>query len=54
MRGWLLDLPVAPGLVRRDLDLELRYPSVATGIPASLDAAVRFRWLHPTRDRAPG
>lgn len=54
VRGWLLDLPVAPGLVHRDLDLELRYPSVTTGIPAGLDAAVRFRWLHPTRDRAPG
>lgn len=54
VRGWLLDLPVAPGLVQSELGLTLRYPSIVTGIPASLDAAVQYRWLHPMRDRAKG
>ena len=54
VRGWLLDLNVAPGLVRGDLGLSLRHPSIDSGIPASLDSAVSYRWLHPTIDRAAG
>ena len=50
-RGWLLDLPVEPGLLWKELGLEPRYRTIDEGVPASLDAAVAFRWLHPVADR---
>jgi nucleoside-diphosphate-sugar epimerase len=52
VRGWQLDLPVAPGLVWPELGLEPRYASIEEGIPASLDDCVSFRWRHPLRDHA--
>ena len=54
VRGWLLDLPVKKGLVWDDLGLEPRYPTIDAGIPASLDEAVAYRWLHSTADAARG
>lgn len=50
VRGFNLNVPVAPGLVWRDLDLEPRYPSVGTGIPAVLDGYLQYRWRHPMMD----
>jgi len=50
VRGWGLNLPVAPGLVWPELGLPPRYPSVAEGLPASLDELVSFRWQHPVVD----
>lgn len=54
VRGWLLHLPVQPGLLWKDLGIEPRFPTLDTGIPASLDEAVAFRWLHPVADPARG
>jgi dihydroflavonol-4-reductase len=51
VRGWLLNLPVEPGLLWKELGLEPRYGSINAGLPASLDDAVAFRWLHPVADR---
>lgn len=50
VRGWGMNLPVAPGLVWPELGLAPRYPSVAEGLPASLDELVSFRWQHPVVD----
>lgn len=52
VRGWNLNLSIAPGLVHRDLGLDLLYPTVREGIPAALDAGVCFRWVHPVFDKA--
>jgi nucleoside-diphosphate-sugar epimerase len=52
VRGWLLDLPVEPGLLWGDLGLEPLYRSIERGIPASLDEGVSLRWRHPVLDRA--
>jgi nucleoside-diphosphate-sugar epimerase len=52
VRGWLLNLAVEPGLLWKELGLEPNYRSIDTGLPASLDDAVAFRWLHPVADRA--
>ncbi len=49
--GFNLDLPVEPGLIWNDLDIEPLYPSVREGIPAVLDGYVRYRWRHPINDR---
>lgn len=49
--GFNLDLPVEPGLVWDDLDIDPLYPSVSQGIPAVLDGYVRYRWRHPMQDR---
>ncbi len=54
VRGWLLNHPVEPGLLWKELGLEPRYRTIDAGLPASLDAAVAFRWLHPLVDRARG
>lgn len=54
VRGWLLNLPVEPGLLWKDLGLEPRYGTINTGLPASLDDAVACRWLHPVADRSRG
>jgi nucleoside-diphosphate-sugar epimerase len=54
VRGWLLHLPVESGLLWKELGLEPRYRTIDAGLPASLDAAVAFRWLHPVADRARG
>jgi nucleoside-diphosphate-sugar epimerase len=51
VRSWMLTLPVEPGLLWKDLGLKPRYPTIEVGIPASLDDAVAFRWLHPVLDR---
>jgi hypothetical protein len=50
VRGWNLDLPVIGTRLWRDLGIEPRYPSVLSGIPATLDAAVAFRWRHSVFD----
>ncbi|MBW2500563.1 MAG: NAD-dependent epimerase/dehydratase family protein [Deltaproteobacteria bacterium] len=50
VRGWLLNLPMAPGLLWNELGLEPIHASIDEGIPASLDDAVSFRWEHPLRD----
>ena len=49
--GFNLDLPVQPGLIWQDLDIEPRYSSVREGIPAVLDGYVKYRWRHPLQDR---
>lgn len=51
VRGFNLDVPVAPRLVWDDLDLAPRYETVRTGIPAVLDGYVQYRWRHPLLDR---
>jgi nucleoside-diphosphate-sugar epimerase len=48
--GFNLEVPVAPGLVWDDLGLEPRYRGADTGIPATLDGYVRFRWRSPLLD----
>jgi nucleoside-diphosphate-sugar epimerase len=50
VRGWNLDLPVIGTRLWTDLGIEPRYPSVLSGIPATLDAAVAFRWRHSVFD----
>ncbi len=50
VRGWNLDLPVTGTRLWKELGLEPTYPSVLTGIPATLDAAVAFRWRHSVSD----
>ena len=52
VRGWLLNLPVEPGLLWRELGLRPLHPTIETGIPASLDEAILFRWRHPLLDSA--
>ena len=52
VRGWLLNLPVSPDLVWKELGISPRYRSVDAGLPASLDDCVSFRWLHPIADGA--
>lgn len=49
--GFNLEVPVAPGLIWRDPDVEPRYPTILEGIPAVLDGYVQFRWRHPMMDR---
>lgn len=48
--GWNLSQPVAQGLVWRDLGVEPRYPTIETGVPATLDGSLLFRWRHPVDD----
>jgi uncharacterized protein YbjT (DUF2867 family) len=50
VRGWNLELPVTGTSLWRDLGLEPVHASVVTGIPATLDAAVAFRWRHSVSD----
>ncbi|MDH4017703.1 MAG: NAD(P)-dependent oxidoreductase [Actinomycetota bacterium] len=50
VRGWNLDLPVIGTRLWRELGIEPRYPSVLSGIPATLDASVAFRWRHSVFD----
>lgn len=50
VRGWNLPLPVASRRIWRELRLEPLYTSVLAGIPATLDAAVSYRWRHPVFD----
>lgn len=54
VRGWQLNLPVEPGLLFKELGLEPRHRTIDSGLPASLDASVAYRWLHPVADRARG
>jgi len=48
--GFNLEVPVTPGLVWDELGLDPTYPGVDTGIPATLDGYVRFRWRSPLVD----
>ncbi len=50
VRGWLMNLPVEPGLLWKELGIEPRHRSIETGLPACLDDSVSFRWLHPVAD----
>lgn len=50
VRGWNLTLPMAGGRLWDELGLRPRYPSVLSGIPATLDSCVAFRWVHPLSD----
>ncbi len=50
VRGWNLSLPVLTRTLWSELDLLPSHPSVLSGIPATLDAAVAFRWRHPVFD----
>ncbi len=50
VRGWNLDLPVTATRLWKDLGIEPRYPGVLSGIPATLDSAVMFRWRHSVSD----
>ncbi len=54
VRGWLLDLPVEAGLLWKELGLDPKHRTIDAGLPASLDAAVAFRWLHPIADGCRG
>ena len=51
VRGWLLNLPVTPGLLWKDLGIEPLHSTIDSGLPASLDSTIAFRWLHPVWDR---
>lgn len=48
--GYNLAQPVRAGLVWRDVDTELRYPTVEDGVPAVLDDSILYRWRHPVDD----
>ncbi len=50
VRGWNLDLPIIGTRLWRELGIEPRYPSVLSGVPATLDASVAFRWRHSVFD----
>lgn len=52
IRGWNLDIDIDPTTIWRDLGIEPAHASVATGIPATLDDVVAFRWRHPVDDRS--
>lgn len=52
VRGWLQELAIEPGLLWKDLGISPHHASIESGIPAALDDAVAYRWLHPTRDPA--
>ena len=54
VRGWLMNRPLEPGLLWKELGLEPRCGSINTGFPASFDDAVALRWLHPVADRTRG
>jgi hypothetical protein len=54
VRGWLLNLPVEPGLPWTERGLVPRYPTIDAGLPASPADAVAFRWLDPAADRTRG
>ncbi len=54
VRGWRMNLPVAPRQVWPELGLEPIHASVEEGLPASLDECVSFRWRHPVRDASRG
>lgn len=49
--GFNLDVPVQPGILWRDLDLQPTYETVRQGIPAVLDGYVQYRWRPPLVDR---
>ena len=50
IRGWNLELPVASRRIWDELALEPVHPTVLSGIPATLDGSVAFRWRHPVFD----
>lgn len=51
VQGWNLNLAVKPGLLLEDIGLQLRHPTIHTGIPAALDECIAFRWIHPLADK---
>jgi len=50
VRGWNLSLPVVEQPLWDELGVKPAFPTVLAGIPATLDAAVAFRWRHPLFD----
>jgi nucleoside-diphosphate-sugar epimerase len=48
--GWSLRQAVDNEDIWRGLGIERLYPSVYLGIPATLDSAIPYRWLHPLAD----
>ncbi len=52
VRGWNLELTVDSRTLWDRLELEPRFPSVLSGIPAVLDDVVAFRWRSPVSDRS--
>ncbi len=50
VRAWNLNLPVVPGTLPRLLGLEPLYPTVEEGIPAAVEEAVAYCWLHSLKD----
>jgi nucleoside-diphosphate-sugar epimerase len=48
--GWNLNLAIDPTCLWPKLDLEPCHPTIATGIPATLDELVAYRWIHPVHD----
>jgi nucleoside-diphosphate-sugar epimerase len=51
VRSWNLNIPVKKGVLWNEIGLEPKYPTAYQGIPAALDDAIAFRWIHPIEDR---
>ncbi len=51
VRAWNLNLPVVPGTLRRLFGIDPLYPSVRQGIPAVVEEAVAYCWLHSMKDK---
>lgn len=49
--GWNLPQPVAPGTLWDELGTRPVHASIETGIPATLDGSIKYRWRHPVDDR---
>lgn len=50
IRGWNLDLAIDADETWSSLGLAPIHEQVTTGIPATLDSVVAFRWRHPVND----
>lgn len=50
IRGWNLDLQLSTDDVWDAIGAEPELPTIAEGIPATLDGVVAFRWRHPIND----
>lgn len=50
IRGWNLDVDIVDTTIWDALGIEPLHPTVASGIPATLDGVVAFRWRHPIND----
>ncbi|MEJ5359264.1 MAG: NAD(P)-dependent oxidoreductase [Desulfobacterales bacterium] len=51
VRAWNLNLPVVAGTFRALFGVEPLFPTVREGVPAVLEEAVAYCWLHPMKDR---